>query len=98
MRERLRSLDDRTYPAVNARAATLLEVSSAFIAAIVFACCLTFEAKFIAVFAIAALWVTIQYVSLHNFGIFLDASVPILGVWIHSVLERSHCEPSSYRN
>jgi len=83
-------LDGRTYPVVSERVARLLEVAFALATAIVLAVCLNFVTKLTAIIAMSALLVAIQYFTLHNFGIFLDASVLVLAVWVHSILEPPH--------
>ena len=81
-------LDGRSYGYVPEWLLAALEVMFGIAAALVFAAYAGFRVK-LAVFAGLTLGLLfIQWVMLQVFGTFFEAFLPLLGLWLHSVMER----------
>lgn len=88
-------LDGRSYAYVPAWLLDTLEVMFGVAAALVFAAYSGFRVKLL-VFAIFTLGlVFIQWLMLQLFGTFFEAFLPLLALWLHSVIERFVGHPSA---
>jgi hypothetical protein len=81
-------LDSRTFVGSPERFVTVLELSFGVFAIIVFALCEDPLRQLAAIVGLTLLLVAIQWLALHQLGIFVDAFIALLGVWLHSLYER----------
>jgi CHASE2 domain-containing sensor protein len=81
-------LDSRVYVSTSSRLIEAAEILFGVIATILFALLARLWTKLVGVVALSALLILIQRTVLHEFGIFFDAFIPLLAVWLHSVYDR----------
>ena len=81
-------LDSRVYVATSGRLIEGAEVLFGVIATILFALLARLWTKLIGVVVLSGLLILIQRTVLHEFGIFFDAFIPLLAVWLHSIYDR----------
>lgn len=81
-------LDDRHYPYVSRTKLHGLDVLFAIFVIVIFAGLSNFLGKLSALVLLSAFLLAIQMMMLSLWGTFFDAFVPLLGVWMHSSLDR----------
>jgi CHASE2 domain-containing sensor protein len=81
-------LDGRLYPGLGHTTLLLIEFLLGAIAAVVFALRSSLWWKFSAMFGLAATALLIQWLMFITVGTFIDALVPVVGLAVHSMLER----------
>jgi hypothetical protein len=81
-------LDSRIYGFVSERMLHATEIAFSIIAAVALALAATLGGKILYFLACCLFLLIIQWIALHGFAVFFDASVPLLGLGLHSILER----------
>ena len=81
-------LDSRLYGFVSERMLQATEIAFSIIVAVALALAATVGEKILYFLACCLLLLIIQWAALHGFAVFFDAYVPLLGLGLHSILER----------
>jgi hypothetical protein len=77
-------LDDRTFASIPHWALTAIEIIFSVLAGILFALLLSGGAKVVAIGAMVFATFVAQWIMLHEFGVFFDSLVPVVGLGLHS--------------
>jgi CHASE2 domain-containing sensor protein len=81
-------LDSRTFVAFPLWVGQLAEILFALVAMLLFAASNNFLTQLAAVAGLSAVLIGIEWSALHQFGVFFDAFIPVVALWLHSVYER----------
>lgn len=81
-------LNSRVYASTSGRLIESAEILFGVIATVLFALLARLWTKLVGVVLLSLVLILIQRTVLHEFGVFFDAFIPLLAVWLHSIYDR----------
>jgi CHASE2 domain-containing sensor protein len=81
-------LDSRTFPSVSPVWARAVEILFGILAMLLFASVESFWLQLATVAGLTVILTFVQRIALHELGVFFDAFIPVLALWLHSLYDR----------